>query len=235
MSLQRYNKTTLFSAIEDGTHPIFNIKIKFPRKGSEQFKRSALAGPGIYAIFHHKKLVYIGKHESSHELVSKRWDKHIKSFTMRGVGLAFISQALSDKVQKNATDEDFKQYLVKYSPIIGVNGVKDGSQISAKRAAYADKYWSEFSKKTIDNIFDDFEFHYVRLSKRGGIKLNAKAELRDVETALIDKHQPEINGTIASNNKPAHLSMEQYISNMRSIFDSKQFQHIRIADYTIFE
>jgi len=186
-----------------------------------------LTGPGVYALFYKDKLRYVGKHSCSGEtdLVMSRWKKHIQGLTFRGdtnvnsmKGYETVVNALTNDVNESADNKKkhiiAKQNLANFiarKETVGKNVQRTNtySTILSARNAH------NFIDKSADDIFNDFEFHYMKIDA----ELNSD-QLEAIEYKLIESTQPEHNSSLQGGPRPGearYLTQAEYYDEVDDI------------------
>lgn len=186
----------------------FDSKIK-DKKLLENYK-----GPGIYAIFFDKKLIYIGKYRtltSNSNVITVRWVKHIMTLTNRGyrVGgsaLKNLFKPLSAKKNKKTIYEDLKKDFQDKNlknenwllyTLDKDRSIDTGTVTSLNRLKFANENWEIFQNLSENDIemLNKFEFSYFQLKSKIEIKgIDFRPYLVDfIEDFLIKEYAPRCN------------------------------------------
>lgn len=169
-----FSADSLFS-IAANTACTFPLNLDFTLNHA---KEDRFSGPGIYFMYYHEELIYIGSFFPS----GKNWDvrferfnKELETITMRGKHVT-MNNASIRALQQSAN-------LKNISPRI-----KGDFQASKKRIEFADKHWNELQTA---NFLQAFTFHWFKKETRSRVDSKSLTLLKN---QLIKFYKPTCNG-----------------------------------------
>ncbi len=151
-------------------------------------------GPGVYLISFKGSPIYFGKYQpfKRGSIFDDRWLRHIETITLRGERVGFGSDSTLHKVLPTVCD-DLKTLLKNLSIDEVYYRFRDtGVCSSANRRAFASLYWSQLSQATPENILDDFDFRYYKISSIQNAE-QAKKITSYIESIIINDFCLPIN------------------------------------------
>ena len=169
-----FSADSLFS-IAANTACTFPLNLDFTLNHA---KEARFSGPGIYFMYYHEELIYIGSFFPSgknRDVRFERFNKELETITMRGKHVTMNNASI--KALQQSTN------LKNLSPQI-----KEGFQTSKKRIEFADKHWNELQTA---NFLQAFTFYWFK--KKTGSQVDSKS-LTLLKNQLIKLYKPTCNG-----------------------------------------
>lgn len=169
-----FSANSLFSVAPDVAYT-FPLNLNFTLNQAKDLKFS---GPGIYFMYYHEELIYIGSFFPSgknRDVRFERFNKELETISMRGKHVTMNNAS----IRALQLSSNLKNIITQ---------IKGDFQTSKKRIEFADKHWKELQT---NDFLKAFTFYWFK--KENGSRVDSKS-LTHLKNQLIKFYKPTCNG-----------------------------------------
>ena len=183
------------------THPLANLKVKYTPSPRALIKLAGAKhlGVGIYLCFYDGKLFYVGIFAGltamkRGSVIRERWRKHVAGMTLRGRGVTICRSGI-EQIRLVRPLGELETAIL--GTDVDIMADDKGLQATFDKYMFAARRWDEF--RILNNrSMHRFQFAYVACGEdhlfNALDKDMIKRELKEVETRLVEAHNPPCNG-----------------------------------------